>query len=118
MKYYFRVKAFKGSYFSGNSNEISALTFPSSIGTPMNSFTRSLMVVPETNAIKVTFNNNYNGQISLSVYTLSGKKITSKEFIKQSFLKEELVSMNGEKGLFIVSLKGGGQTYSKKVLLQ
>jgi hypothetical protein len=117
-KYYFRVKAYKGSFTSGNSNEVSAMTYSTSVVSPKSNLMNSFSVVPETNAIKVTFNNDIKGPVSLTVYDSSGKKIASKEFIKPTFQKEEMIAMNGEKGLFIISLNVDGKSISKKFLLQ
>jgi hypothetical protein len=116
-KFFFRVKAYKGSYFSNSSNEVSAFSFPTNIDQSKSELSNSLKVIPCQNSLRVIVNNNYKGPVSLSVYDLSGRKITSVEFIKTLQMKEELVNMNGEKGFFIVTLKCDGELVSKKIVL-
>jgi hypothetical protein len=117
-KYYFRTKAFKGSFYSGYSNEVSHVAAYTDVETLKNNSSDLLKILPAVNAFKIIINNDFTGQVSVKVFDSSGKKIKSKEFFKPSYLKEEIVDMNGEKGLFIVSLNCNGKTISKKVVLQ
>jgi hypothetical protein len=115
-KYYFRVKAFKGSVYSGYSNEASIVATYTSAQNFKNNGSDLMKIIPSANAFKVIFNNDFSGRVAVKVYDSSGKKIKSKEFYKPSYLNEEMVSMNGEKGLFIVSLTYNGKSVNRKVV--
>ncbi|HPS12348.1 MAG TPA: DUF362 domain-containing protein [Prolixibacteraceae bacterium] len=114
-QYYFRVRASKGEYKSGCSNEVSAVTF--STASKIVGYESILKVIPCQNGLNLSLQNDYRGTVLVRITDLSGRTVFSEQFLKTQNFQEEVFNPSLKRNFYIVTVTSGSSTVSRKVEL-
>jgi enediyne biosynthesis protein E4 len=120
--YYFRVKAYKSSYISRQSNSVVIENnleefIIAGIDDPIDhSKQLKLFPNPTQKSVTLLFDNEYYGEFEVSLISGTGSIISKAQYIKQEQIWEKTLQLNGSAGVYIVILTSPNGVITKKLI--
>lgn len=74
---------------------------------------------PGPGLLTIRFESSYVGDLQGEIYTIEGKKMWSERWLKsENIFRQQLDLTSLEKGLYLLSIRSGNYTYSRRIILQ